>query len=222
MLLLTIVCPQSFSLLIFLSCIPLTFVISIIMHAIHRLFTNNGISFIIVILSVTLSDSLLLSKLILLEFGSNCSLNQLGGIVHILTLTLFDSTTVPLFPIPSGPYFTLYPTSIPWSFLAIILPPSPYLYFLFILLIWKILTVHKFNPVSTQLNVVGEKTLPYYPISFSIHDCHPKMGSQRCQAIPPPVPDSVVLLNGYLLPFLLKSLKPLSISLPSVDYFLHP
>lgn len=61
MLLLTIVCPQSFSLLIFLSCIPLTFVISIIMHTIHRLFTNNGISFIIVILSVTLSDSLLLS-----------------------------------------------------------------------------------------------------------------------------------------------------------------
>ena len=59
------------------------------------------------------------------QIATNCSLNQLGGIVHILTLTLFDSTTVPLFPIPSGPYFTLYPTSIPWSFLAIILPPSP-------------------------------------------------------------------------------------------------
>jgi len=143
--------------------------------------------------------------------------------------TLFDSTTVSLFPIPSGPYFTLYPTSIQWSFFTVIVisiitvtTSITLLHFLFILLIWKILAVRIFNPASTQLNVAGEKTLPYYPVFFSIHDCHPKLGSQRCQAIPPPVPDSVVLLNHYIIPFPFKSLKPLSTTLPSVDYFLHP
>ena len=118
-----------------------------------------------------LTPSSFLSNLILLELGSNCSLDQLGGTVHILTLTLFDSTTVSLFPIPSGPYFALYPTSIPWSFFTIpvitiitVTTSITLCHFLFILLIWKILTVHKFNPSSTQLNVVGEKTLPYYPV----------------------------------------------------------
>lgn len=200
-----ITCPQIFSLLIFLSCIPLTLLISVVTPTINRLFTNNGIAFIIVILSVTLSDTLLLS------FQLNPSRTW---------LKLFSGPTGKNSPYPNP--------NLIWFHYCFIVSDSLWSLFCSLPNLHSMVFLHHpcyhyhnshylhhrtplsfhlaylENPNRAQIQPFihtaecgwrkNPTILPSH--SFSIHDCHSKLGSQRCQAIPPPVPDSMVLLNG--------------------------